>query len=138
MESFQQLRGEGRADAEVLLYLNFSFQHVKTRNCFIPLLICFLHCSTSQCTLPLLPAALDVFLTILWRICASFRASKNSKTLQLGHSTQHQELQFQMLVLPRLLMSTCRSSPSIPHECQNDRREGGFHRSSPHPPAFKT
>lgn len=80
MESLQQLRGEGRADAEVLLYLNFSFQHVKTRNCFIPLLICFLHCSTSQCTLPLLPAALDVFLTILWRICASFRASKNSKT----------------------------------------------------------
>lgn len=67
------------------LYLGFSLQHVKISNCFIPLLIRFLQCSTSpQCTL-LLPtrctAALDVFLTILWRIRASFRAFKNSKTL---------------------------------------------------------
>lgn len=66
------------------LYLSFSFQHVKTSNCFIHLLIHFLQCSASpQCTL-LLPtcctAALDVFLAILWRICASLRAFKTSKT----------------------------------------------------------
>lgn len=66
------------------LYLSFSFQHVKTSNCFIHLLIRFLQCSASpQCTL-LLPtcctAALDVLLAILWRICASLRAFKTSKT----------------------------------------------------------
>lgn len=127
------------------LYLSFSFQHVKTSSCFIPLLTHVLQSSASphvhfSCQhdgqLPRMFFSPTfggfVHLSELLKLVKLY-------LLKTGHSTRHQKpVLLPVGAFPGFLISTSRSSPGIPKECQgfpDGRRKRELFGSSPWPPA---